>query len=65
MSVEYRQLVEHECERIKGINTAGSSEDTLALYGSLGCIDAKEINQELYESDENDMQLECDIRKKE
>ena len=44
---------------------AGSSEDTLAFYSSLGCIDAEEVCQQLYENDENDMQLEYDIRKKE
>ena len=37
---------------------AGSSEDTLAFYKALGCVDAEEINRQLYESDENDMQLE-------
>ena len=37
---------------------AGSSEDTLAFYKSLGCVDAVEINRQLYESDENDIQLE-------
>ena len=40
---------------------AGSSEDTLAFYASLGCKDAEEINQELYESDPNDVQLEYDL----
>jgi len=41
---------------------SSSSEDTLAFYYSLGCIGAKEINQQLYESDENDMQLEYNLR---
>jgi len=40
---------------------AGSSEDTLNFYVSLGCEDAKEINQELYRQDENDIQLEYDF----
>ena len=40
---------------------AGSSEDTLAFYDSLGCVEAKEINQALYEQDENDVQLEYDL----
>ncbi len=40
---------------------AGSSEDTLAFYVSLGCKDAEEINQELYEKDPNDVQLEYDL----
>lgn len=37
---------------------AGSSEDTLAFYKSLGCTDAIEINQKLQDDDINDMQLE-------
>jgi len=41
---------------------AGSSEDTLAFYYALGCVDAKEINQQLFEDDENDMQLEYVLR---
>jgi len=41
---------------------AGSSEDTLGFYKSLGCIPAVEINQELAEGDENDMQLEYVLR---
>ena len=41
---------------------AGSSEDTLGFYNSLGCVDAEEVNQLLYEGDENDMQLEYDLR---
>ena len=40
---------------------AGSSEDTLSFYVSLGCEDAKEINQALYKQDENDIQLEYDF----
>jgi len=40
---------------------AGSSEDTLAFYNSLGCVEAVEINQGLYEADENDVQLEYDL----
>jgi len=41
---------------------ACSSEDTLAFYKSLGCVDAAEINQKLLENDENDIQLEYDLR---
>lgn len=37
---------------------AGSSEDTIAFYFKLGCVDATEINEELYEMDRNDYQLE-------
>ena len=42
---------------------AGSSEDTLAFYDSLGCEEVKEINQQLYEQDENDVQLEFCLHK--
>ncbi len=37
---------------------AGSSEDTIAFYFKLGCVEAVEINQRLYELDKNDYQLE-------
>jgi len=37
---------------------AGSSEETLAFYKALGCIEAIEINFELYEGDIRDIQLE-------
>jgi GNAT superfamily N-acetyltransferase len=40
---------------------AGSSENTLAYYKSLGCKDAQEINQELYDGDPRDVQLEYDF----
>lgn len=40
---------------------AGSAEDTIAFYRSQGCIDAIEINQELYAEDPRDMQLEFEI----
>jgi GNAT superfamily N-acetyltransferase len=42
---------------------AGSAEDTIAFYKKLGCEEAKEINQELYESDIRDIQLEYDLIK--
>ena len=41
---------------------AGSSEATLGFYYAIGCVEAKEINQALFEDDENDMQLEYDLR---
>ena len=37
---------------------AGSSEDTIAFYKSLGWIEAQEINKEMVEADERDIQLE-------
>jgi len=40
---------------------AGSSQDTIAFYERLGCIEAKEINQEFYESDPRDIQLELKL----
>lgn len=43
---------------------AASSEDTIAFYHALGCVAAKEINQELFESDQRDIQLEYELREK-
>ena len=40
---------------------AGSAEETIAFYFSIGCIEAEEINQELYESDKRDFQLEFSL----
>ena len=37
---------------------AGSSEDTLAFYWALGCVEAMEISLQLLDNDENDLQLE-------
>jgi GNAT superfamily N-acetyltransferase len=37
---------------------AGSSADTIAFYRRLGCQDAVEINQELFDSDPRDFHLE-------
>ena len=37
---------------------AGSSEETIAFYRALGCIEAEEINPALYEGDTRDIQLE-------
>ncbi|KAB3531564.1 GNAT family N-acetyltransferase [Alkaliphilus serpentinus] len=41
---------------------AASSEATIAFYKSIGCVEAEEINQELYESDPRDIQLEYSLR---
>lgn len=41
---------------------AGSSEDTIAFYRQIGCVDAMEINQELFEEDINDIQLELSCK---
>ncbi len=40
---------------------AGSAEETIAFYFSIGCVEAKEINKELYEKDTRDYQLEYDF----
>jgi N-acetylglutamate synthase-like GNAT family acetyltransferase len=40
---------------------AGSSEETIAFYFAIGCKEAEEINQELYEVDPRDYQLEWEI----
>jgi GNAT superfamily N-acetyltransferase len=37
---------------------AGSAEETIAFYFAIGCEEAKEINQYLYENDMRDYQLE-------
>lgn len=40
---------------------AGSSEDTIAFYKKMGCVNALEINKELFEKDPNDLQLELNL----
>ena len=40
---------------------AGSSEETLAFYKAIGCIEAVEINSKLYENDTRDIQLEYSL----
>lgn len=40
---------------------AGSAEDTIAFYYTLGCEEAKEIDKVLYESDPRDLQLEFEL----
>lgn len=40
---------------------AGSSEDTITFYNKIGCVNANEINQKLYEEDPNDIQLEYQL----
>lgn len=42
---------------------AGSAEETIAFYFAIGCEEAKEINQALYENDTRDYQLEFDFNK--
>jgi len=37
---------------------AGSSEETIAFYRAIGCVEANEINTDLYEGDTRDIQLE-------
>jgi len=37
---------------------AGSAEETIAFYFSIGCREAEEVNKELYEGDPRDFQLE-------
>ena len=41
---------------------AASSEDTIAFYKSVGCVNAEEINQELFDRDHRDIQLEYDLK---
>ena len=40
---------------------AGSSEETIAFYFAVGCQEAIEINQDLYQLDTRDYQLEYDL----
>lgn len=42
---------------------AASSEDTIAFYRALGCVEAKEINQQLFDNDHRDIQLEYELKK--
>ncbi len=42
---------------------AASAEETIAFYFALGCEEAKEINQKLYQLDTRDLQLEFDFSK--
>ena len=37
---------------------AASAEETIAFYRACGCIDAVEVNKDLYEQDMRDLQLE-------
>lgn len=51
-----------EAAKRKGADTfyicAGSAEETIAFYFAIGCKEATEINQKLYELDPRDYQLE-------
>lgn len=40
---------------------AGSAEETVAFYLAIGCTEAVEMNQVLYESDPRDLQLEYSL----
>lgn len=40
---------------------AGSAEETIAFYHAMGCVEASEVNQELYQEDPRDLQLEFDL----
>lgn len=40
---------------------AGSAEETIAFYDRIGCIEAVEINKDLYELDPRDYQLEYSL----
>jgi GNAT superfamily N-acetyltransferase len=54
----------HEWGADKLYLCAASSEDTIAFYRSLGCANAQEINQALFESDTRDIQLEFELNKR-
>ncbi|MDF2947364.1 MAG: putative acetyltransferase [Bacillales bacterium] len=40
---------------------AGSAEETIAFYFAVGCVEAAEINRQLYENDPRDFQLEFNL----
>lgn len=40
---------------------AGSAEETIAFYWALGCVEAVERNEALYQADPRDYQLEFDL----
>ncbi|MCB2296171.1 GNAT family N-acetyltransferase [Clostridium tagluense] len=42
---------------------AASSEDTIAFYKSVGCVNAEEINKALFDKDHRDIQLEYDLKR--
>lgn len=44
---------------------AGSAEETVAFYFAIGCKEAVEVNQKLYESDPRDFQLEYVLKETE
>lgn len=58
-----KQIVSMCAEQAKSLGAnrlylcAGSSEDTIAFYKKIGCVNAAEINRELFEEDPNDIQL--------
>lgn len=62
-----KQLFQQCTEKAKGWGAeklymcAASSQETIAFYRSLGCVDAKEVNKELYEADPRDIQLEFEL----
>lgn len=41
---------------------AGSAEDTIAFYKSVGCTEAEEINQKYFDDDPRDIQLEYALK---
>lgn len=59
-----KKLFAHACAAARNLGAdklyicAGSSEDTIAYYFKLGCIDAQEIDPALAAEDPNDWQLE-------
>lgn len=59
-----KKLFSHACSAARQFGAdklyicAGSSEDTIAFYFNLGCIDAQEIDSALAAEDPNDWQME-------
>lgn len=54
------QAIEWKADKI--YICAGSAEDTITFYKSIGCTEAEEINQALYDMDTRDVQLEFKLK---
>ncbi|WP_066714674.1 GNAT family N-acetyltransferase [Clostridium sp. Marseille-P299] len=59
-----KELFKHCCIEARNLGAdkiyicAGSAEETVAFYYAIGCVEAVEINQELYQLDTRDFQME-------
>lgn len=58
MAVEHSKMFKAD----KFLICAGSAEETIAFYKAIGCVDALEVNQELFDEDPRDIQLEYNLQ---